>query len=126
MVKKRETDGVRLAQLLASELDGYKDGPLGPLSVSNAADADGLRPVEDVARAYDVAHDGERIARVFVHPDRAYVEFEAGIDKVVKTAEQKGLRTRPKATNPPKALVFIEDGAQVKRILDVFVAAVSN
>lgn len=126
MVTKRETDGVRLAQLLASELDGYEDGPLGPLSVTNAVNADSLRPVEEVVRAYDVERDGERIARVFVHPDRAHVAFEVGIDAVAKTATAQNLRTRPKATDPPKALVFIEDGAQVKWILDVFVAAVSN
>ncbi|WP_332899731.1 MULTISPECIES: hypothetical protein [unclassified Haladaptatus] len=126
MVTKRETDGVRLAQLLASELDGFKDGPLGPLSVTNAVDADGLRPVEAVARAYDVAHDGERIARVFVHADRAHVEFDVSLDDVAETAEKTGLRTRPKASDPPKTLVFIEDGAQVKWILDVFVAATSN
>lgn len=124
MVKKRETDGIRLAQLLASELDGFEQGPIGSLSVTNAEKAEDLRPVEDLARAYDVERDGERIARVFVHPDRAHVEFEVALDEVVAKAEEKNLRVRPKATEPPKALVFIEDGAQVKWILDVFIAAV--
>ncbi|MFC6733332.1 hypothetical protein [Haladaptatus sp. DYSN1] len=124
MVKERETDGIRLAQLLASELEGHEQGPLGPLVVTNAVAAADLRPLSDLARAYDVERDGERIARVFVHPDRAHVEFEVGLDAVVASADEANLRVRPKATEPPKALVFIEDGAQVKWILDVFAAAV--
>jgi len=40
-------------------------------------------------------------------------------------AESAGLRVRPKAVRPPRTLVFVEDGAQVKRVLSVFEAVVA-
>lgn len=121
MVEDRITDGRRIAELLSSELAGRDDGELARVAVVDA-DPD-VEPTADGARAYDVARDGERFARAFVHDDRAHLEFEAGRDAAVRAAEDVGLRVRPKATNPPKSLVFVESGAEVKRATDVVRAA---
>lgn len=127
MVEERITDGRRIAELLASELDGRGDGVLDRIAVTNA-DRD-VEPTADGARAYDVvvrtaadeseAETDERLARAFVHDDRAHLEFEAGQDAAVEAAEAADLRVRPKATDPPKTLVFVESGAAVKRASDV-------
>ncbi|WP_049924702.1 hypothetical protein [Halopiger djelfimassiliensis] len=124
MVEDRITDGKRIAQLLASELDGREDGELDAVAVSNA-DRD-VEPTADGARAYDVVltrrdeSDGRhRFARTFVHDDRARLEFEAGQEHAAAAADEAGLRVRPKATQPPRTLVFVESGAAVKRATDV-------
>ncbi|MCT9097458.1 hypothetical protein [Haloarchaeobius sp. HME9146] len=121
MVEDRTTDGVRLAQLLSSELDGREDGEFARFAVENA-DRD-VEPTDDGARAYEVTRDGEPFAVVFVQPDRIRIELEVGLDAAVEKAKQVGLRVRPKATQPPKTLVFVEDGAEVKRATDVVDAA---
>ncbi|WP_122091067.1 hypothetical protein [Halalkalicoccus subterraneus] len=116
MVEKRLADGRRIAQLLASEVDGRSDGVLDTLSVREA-DRE-VEPTADGAFAYAIERDDECLAAVYVHPNRAHVELGAS-DDVVERAESAGLRVRPKATRPPKTLVFVEDGAQVKRAVAV-------
>ena len=120
MVEDRITDGRRIAELLSSEIDGREDGELARFAVTNA-DRD-VEPTADGARAYDVTRDDERIARAFVHEDRARLEFEAGQDAAAEAASDAGLRVRPKAPQPPKTLVFVESGAEVKRATDVLQA----
>ncbi|SFC58986.1 hypothetical protein SAMN05444422_11164 [Halobiforma haloterrestris] len=139
MVEDRITDGTRIAQLLSSELDGREDGAFAAVAVTNA-DTD-VEPTPDGARAYDVeivgdARDdggsegdedeteGRRIARAFVHEDRAHLEFELQQDRAAEEAEAADLRVRPKATQPPRTLVFVESGAAVKRATDVVCAVV--
>ncbi|ELZ03324.1 hypothetical protein [Natrialba aegyptia] len=138
MVEDRTTDGTRIAQLLSSELDGREDGELAALAVTNA-DRD-IDPTVDGVRAYDVTITGdsgdddgdittdnpagERLAQVFVHPDRSHLEFTAGQDVAAEAAADAGLRVRPKATQPPRTLVFVESGAEVKRATDVVQAVV--
>ncbi|MDQ2049796.1 hypothetical protein RBH26_04805 [Natronolimnohabitans sp. A-GB9] len=117
MVEERITDGRRIAELLASELDGREDGGLAPIDVTNA-DRD-VEPTADGARAYDVTCGEEQIAQVFVHEDRARLEFAVEQDLAAETAEDLALRVRPKATDPPRTLVFLESGAEVKRGTDV-------
>ncbi|ELY86684.1 hypothetical protein [Natrinema altunense] len=117
MVEERITDGRRIAELLSSEVDGREDGELAEYAVTNA-DRD-VEPTADGARAYDMTRRDERIARVFVHDDRAHLEFEAGQDIAAAAAADVDLRVRPKATQPPKTLVFVESGAAVKRTTDV-------
>ncbi|WP_254524910.1 hypothetical protein [Natrinema caseinilyticum] len=117
MVEDRITDGRRIAELLASEIDGRSDGELEYFAVANA-DRD-VEPAVDGARAYDVVRSGDRIARVFIHEDRVHLEFEAGRDVAAATAPDVGLRVRPKASTPPRTLVFVESGAEVKRATDV-------
>ncbi|MXR41303.1 hypothetical protein GRX01_08125 [Halobaculum sp. WSA2] len=139
MVADRTTDGVRLAQLLASELVG--DG--GVLADVHVSDADpGVDPTTQGTLAYRVrvgggegsddnegpeADDAERpLAEVYVHPDRARVEFVVAPDVAAEAAEDAGLRVRPKAVEPPRTVAFVEDGAQVKRVLSAFRAVVSG
>jgi len=126
MVEDRITDGRRIAQLLASELDGREDGEFGVLSVTDA-DPD-VEPTADGARAYDVVHDpsGNRLARTYVHPSRVHVEFERSADHVAALGREFDLRVRPKAVDPPRTLLFVEDGAAVKRAADVFEAVVEK
>jgi hypothetical protein len=124
MVEDRTTDGRRIAELLASELDGREDGALGAVAIVNA-DRD-VEPSVEGGRAYDivVAGDEDPFARAFVQPDRLRLEFDRGQETAAETAEDVGLRVRPKATTPPRTLVFVEDGAQVKRATDVVQAVV--
>ena len=128
MVEDRLTDGRRIAQLLASEIDGRDDDELAHLSVANV-DRD-VEPTVDGAQAYDVVLEGtdemvngQPLATVFVHPDRIHLEFERGRDAAVEAAENRTLMVRPKATTPPKTLVFLESGAAVKRGVGVVQAA---
>ncbi|MFC7175934.1 hypothetical protein [Halosegnis marinus] len=124
MVEDRTTDGRRLAELLSSEIHGRDSGPLGRLSVADA-DPD-VEPDEFGAYAYAVALDGERVAEVAVHPDRIHAAFAHGVEAAVAAGGDAGLRVRPKAVEPPRTLVFAEDGAEVKRLTDVFVAVVES
>ncbi len=117
MVEDRITDGRRIAELLSSELDGREDGLLERVAVTDA-DRD-VEPSADGARAYDIAYRDERLARAFLHEDRVRLEFEAGQDAAADAAADLELRVRPKATEPPKTLVFLESGAAVKRATDV-------
>ena len=138
MVADRLTDGVRIGQLLASEVSG-NEGRLRALSLADA-DPD-VEPTADGALAYRIVRavdgdateaDGGVVAEVYVQPDRVRVEF-VGADAegpddlptvTASAADEAGLRVRPKAVRPPRTLVFVEDGAQVKRALPVLEAAV--
>jgi hypothetical protein len=89
-----------------------------------------VRPTPDGAFAYRVtrAEDGTEttdIAEVFVQPDRARVEFTALPDVAADAATAETLRVRPKAVRPPRTLVFVEDGAAVKRAVSVFETVVA-
>jgi len=122
MVEERIEDGTRIAQLLASELDGREDGGFAEMALAEA-DPD-VDPTADGAFAYAVhferAGEDERLAAVFVHPDRVRVEFVASVERAADRASEAGLRVRPKAVDPPRTLVFVESGAAVKRVADVF------
>jgi len=144
MVADRLTDGVRIGQLLASEVSG-NEGRLRALSIADA-DPD-VEPTADGALAYRIVRaaegdaseaDGRVVAEAYVQPDRVRIEFvgadgaetpeSADTDDVptvtAAAADEAGLRVRPKAVRPPRTLVFVEDGAQVKRALPVLEAAV--
>lgn len=116
-------DGVRLGQLLASELTAAA-GTLAPLQVEDS-DPD-VDPTPDGALAYTVGDDDGlgTLARVYVQPTRARIEFLTGVEAAAQAGREAGLRVRPKAVRPPQTLVFVEDGAEVKRVIPVFAAAV--
>ena len=117
MVEDRLTDGVRIAQLLASEVTGDR-GRLRALDVTDA-DPD-VEPTPDGALAYGLASERDpatRLADVYVHPDRVRIEVRVAPDAAADAATAAGLRVRPKAVRPPRTLVFVESGAQVKRAL---------
>jgi len=137
MVTDRLTDGVRIAQLLASEVTG-NESRLRGLTVADA-DPD-IEATTDGALAYRIVRetdetDGDTanadalcdaVAEVFVQPDRARIEAFAAPEAVAAAASETDLRVRPKASRPPRTLVFIEDGAQVKRALTVLEAVRAN
>ncbi|NHN59845.1 MULTISPECIES: hypothetical protein [Halorussus] len=126
MVEERTTDGKRIAQLLSSEVSGREDSGLDALDVVNA-DAD-VEPSADGELAYEIArkdgdsNESELLAEVYVQEDRARIEFREEVDAAAEAAEEADLRVRPKAVRPPRTLVFVEDGAEVKRATDVLVA----
>ena len=131
MVEDRLADGTRIAQLLASELTGGVD-QLTRLSVTDA-DPD-VEPTTDGTLACRVRFGGDEtrasdddtggLAEVYVHPDRARVEFRVAPDVAAEVGQTQNLRVRPKAVRPPRTIVFVEDGAQVKGTLPVFEAVV--
>ena len=120
MVRDRTTDGVRLAELLSSEIHGRESGPLGRLAVTDAGDD--VDPNEAGAFAYALDCGGARLAAVHAHPDRIHVEFEHGVERAADAGRDAELRVRPKAVDPPRTLLFVEDGAEVKRATDVLAA----
>jgi len=129
MVEDRTTDGKRIAQLLSSEVSGREDSGLDALAVADA-DPD-VGPSADGERAYDIAlretdDEAETLAEVYVHPDRARIEFRERVDAAAEAGETAGLRVRPKAVKPPRTLVFVEDGGEVKRATDVLVAVLQS
>lgn len=122
MVRDELTDGTRIGQLLSSEIHGHERGTLGRLAVVDA-DRD-VEPTAEGGFAYGIeiqteAYEGGRIAAAYVHPDRLRIEFEAGVETALEAATRAGLRARPKDTEPPRAIVFVENGAEVKDALGV-------
>ena len=117
MVEEELTDGERIARLLSSEVHGHERGVLRRLSVVDAADD--IDPTEAGAFAYAVADGERRLAEVYVHPDRAHVEFRERARAAAEAGQRTGLRVRPKAVEPPRTLVFVENGAEVKPALRV-------
>ena len=93
------------------------DGSTG--STDGTDDADGSTDDADDPR------EARELAVVFVQPDRARVEFVVAQDVAAATGDAEGLRVRPKAVRPPRTLVFVEDGAAVKRAVAVFEAVVA-
>lgn len=122
MVDERVTDGRRIAELLASELHGRADGPLGRVAVTDA-DPD-VAPSVDGALAYRVTVDGEPGGAVYVHPERVRLELARGAAAAAEAARGPDLHARPKAVEPPRTLLFVESGAAVKRAADAVEAAV--
>lgn len=136
MVDDRLRDGKRIAELLASELDGLGD-TLARVAVTDADPA--VTPTPDGAHAYRVTlrggsdetaqgtedADGRDLAVVFVQPDRTRVEFLVTPAVAADAGRREELRVRPKAVRPPRTLVFVEDGADVKRAVAVFEAVVT-
>ncbi|PSQ06983.1 hypothetical protein BRC97_04750 [Halobacteriales archaeon QS_6_71_20] len=123
MVADRTADGVRIAQLLASEVVGDGDR----LADADVSDADpDVEPTTEGALAYRVRVGDDPLAAVFVQPERARVEFLANPDAAAAAAAEAGLRVRPKAVRPPRTVVFVADGAEVKRVLPAFEAVVEE
>ena len=122
MVTDRLADGVRIAELLASEVTGNESGLRGLTVVDAEPD---VEPTADGALAYRIAREtdeggggsGAPVAEVYVQSDRARIEAIAAPDAVADAAREADLRVRPKAVRPPRTLVFVEDGAAVKRAL---------
>ncbi len=114
MVKDRITDGYRIAQLLADELEGRTDGELKRFAVTNA-DRD-VEPTEAGAHAYDVQRDGVDVARVLVHPAGLSLEFARGGEAVLEAAATHELQSETESDDEGSAVtVRLVSGAAVKR-----------
>lgn len=126
MVEDRITDGRRIAQLLASEVRGRERGPLDPLAVVDVRDVEGDAGGE-FAFGVDARTDAgdRRIADVYVHEDRARVEFREAPDAAADAGRGAGLRTQPGVAGPSRIAVFVADGVDAKRVLSVFGAVLA-
>jgi hypothetical protein len=146
MVDERVRDGRRIAQLLAAELRGHEGGQLGRLAVVDVRDVEGtehgtfaygvalLPPGETADRRnpdVETREAVERLADVYVHLDRARAEFRLAPDAAADAGreaaaeDESELRVRPKATTPPRTLLFLESGVAAKRALPVFRAVIA-
>jgi len=127
MVEERVTDGRRIAELLASEVEG-RAGALAALSVADA-DRD-AEPSVDGTRVYGVVRSSgdteTEIARAFAQPDRVRLELSLAPERALADARERNLRARPRASEPPATLVFVESGAATKRAADLLGAVASG
>ncbi len=129
MVRDELADGTRIGQLLASEIHGHERGALGSLAVVDA-EAE-IEPTTDGGFAYGIeieieleserengnGNEGSRIAAAYVHPERLRLEFETAVETAHDAATRADLRARPRETDPPRKIVFVENGAEVKDAL---------
>lgn len=141
MVEERLTDGYRIGELLASEIDGWRSGPLADLAVANAD-----RTVEGTPageRAYDVrlldrdpgeasrdprreptpGDAGALFAQVFVHERGATLALERGHSAAIDAADAANLDVDDEWDGDALA-IRLTYGAQCKRAADVLAAAV--
>ncbi|GAB3034525.1 hypothetical protein [Natronobiforma cellulositropha] len=112
MVDARTTDGKRIAQLLASELEGRADSGLCHLAVTNAD-----REVEAGAewkRAYDVSlvDSSQRLARVSIREAEARLTFDADASLVAECGSDMDCAV---SDADGSARLLVESGAAVKR-----------
>lgn len=146
MVSDEITDGTRIGRLFSSEVHGHERGVLGRLRIVDAdpdAEAteggalafaiavgrdrdrdrdgggDGRTNVDDGDGNDDAVASGKRIAEAYVHPDRLRIEFLREARTAAEAGRAAGLRTRPKAVEPPRTLVFVERAADAKTALRV-------
>jgi hypothetical protein len=124
VVENRVQSGRRVAELLASELEGREDGPFAPLAVTDA-DRD-VEPSLDGTRAYDISHQGEEIGRVYLHEERARLELSSGLAAARERLAETEIRSRVIDGDRPRLLVFIPDGVTVKRVLPAIGAAAGS
>lgn len=142
MVSDEITDGTRIGRLFSSEVHGHERGVLGRLRIVDAdpdaeateggalafaiavgrdrnEDGDGSTNVDDGDGNDDAVASGKRIAEAYVHPDRLRIEFLREARTAAEAGRAAGLRTRPKAVEPPRTLVFVERAADAKTALRV-------
>jgi hypothetical protein len=138
VVSDEITDGTRIGRLFSSEVHGHNRGALGRLRIVDAdpdaeateggalafavavdGDGDGSTNVDDGDGNADAAASGKRIAEAYVHPDRLRMEFLREARTAAEAGRAAGLRTRPKAVEPPRTLVFVERAADAKTALRV-------
>lgn len=144
MVQNRLNDGKRIAQLLSSELTGDQrtletvvvadadpdveptaEGGFAYRIVAVAADAVGTddrgRPTLAADSLSDVDSDVAAVASVFVHPERARIEFDCWTAAAGEAVADSKLTVE---TADEKHIIFVDDGAEVKRVLPIIRAVV--
>lgn len=118
MVDERVTDGTRLGELLASELDNRTDTGLARIEVRNVDEAATATPAG--TEAYEIWIDTDPIATVSLYPDQVELRFPAPEAPVLELADSVGL-TGSKIPENDSVVVWVDDGAEVKRVVEVFV-----
>ncbi len=98
-------NGTRVAQLLASEIEGHEGRGLGDLRVVDA-DRD-AEPSAEGTHAYRIVDGETEVAAVELHPEHAALLADEGTRE---RAREGGLRTEGGA-------VVLPDGASVKTVL---------
>lgn len=121
VVDERVSDGRRIAELLASEIDGRADGALEWLSVTDADRS--VEPSPDGTRAYEISTGSTVIGHVYIHPSRARLELTSGQAAARDVVGSTELEWRTTEGATPKVLIFLPDGVAVKRVLPVLRAA---
>lgn len=121
MVESEIRDGQQIASLLEAEIEGFEAPPFGRLTVDWQAGKSG-----DGVPAYVVSEGDSTLFSTVVQTERIYLEFRTLQAEVAEAADEAGLRARPKATDPPATLVFVERGADVKRVIDVLRACLPS
>ncbi|SFR99207.1 hypothetical protein SAMN05216559_2170 [Halomicrobium zhouii] len=118
MIEDDRSEGLRLVRRLREGLV-RNDGSTPRFDVDHETAID---PTPDGTLAATLAADGRSLAAVYAQPTRAYVEFEAAPTVAAASADAAGLRVRPKASRPPKTLVFVESVGDVEPALGVIAA----
>jgi hypothetical protein len=109
MVEETATDGTRIAELLASELEGLSVGSLGAVSVVEAVpDA---APSAAGTYAYGIECRGQRIGEVRIRPAEAVLVLTEDRGGVAPPDDRDGLSVED-------GDLVIESGAAVKRAVD--------
>jgi len=123
VVEDRVTDGTRIAQLLASELDGREDGPLDRVAVVNADP--GVESTPEGAHAYDLSVDGSVVGAVSVVPEASHVELATGVADAGRVADNEDLdvATRTGTAGP---VIHVGSGAAVKGAVEIVAAAIED
>lgn len=121
MVQDEIRDGDRIASLLRAEIEGLADPPFDELAIQPPASRDEETAEDEpmTEPGFSVTYRDSPVFEVGIQPDRISLEFGTVQAEARAAAEAEGLRVRPKATRPPATLVFVERGADVKRVIDV-------
>lgn len=117
MVGNQVTDGTRIAELLASELDGRTDGWFDRVTITNVSpDAE---PSIDGTDAYDIVLDATTVGTAYLHPERVRLEFTDRLSEFIRAAHEAGVPVQKKSSSPPRVVILLGNGAAVKHVLDV-------
>lgn len=123
MVTDRITDGRRIAELLASELEGRTDTGLDRVGLANVDRS--ITPSAAGDPAYDVTLDGSPVGTALVRPDDVVLAISEEPSVVREAATERGLPTTSDLPDHDPA-VLLEDGAAVKRGVDVLTAVIDD
>lgn len=117
MVDNQVSDGTRIAELLASELDGRTDGWFDQVTIANVNHD--VEPAVEGRAAYDIVSNEDTLGTVYLQPNRVRFEVTARIGDLQAAADEVGLPVRSKSSTPPIVAILLENGAAVKKSLDV-------
>ena len=131
MVDRRITDPVRIAQLLASEVEGRRAGPLGTVQVVDA-DRDAT-PASDGALAFRLSGPEGTLGAVTLYPEAAVLSLETretGQDDEALAAGEAAANAHDRETvtvtrEEDRLSVEIGSGAATKAALDVLRAVIN-